>query len=170
MSKTASIILSIVLSALIVGGGTYYLVSQASQNDKQELESQIEELLDEAEKISNENEEQPLIEEDADSEEQTSESDIYQEAKQYCDSRASSEETEVVNIVFVENSDGYFVECGIGAKNAEAVGGYASIGKKVSGEWEKLWEGNGIMEQSIVDDNNIPYAIHKGNTAPDEEF
>jgi hypothetical protein len=44
MSKTASIILSIVLTALIIGGGTYYLTSQAGQNDKQELEFQINEL------------------------------------------------------------------------------------------------------------------------------
>lgn len=54
MSKTASIVLSIVLTALIAGGGTYYLTSQAAQSDKQELESQIEELQAQMEEMRDE--------------------------------------------------------------------------------------------------------------------
>lgn len=51
MSQTAKIVLSIVLTALIVGGGIYYLMDRAAQVDKNELEAQIEELQTEVRQL-----------------------------------------------------------------------------------------------------------------------
>lgn len=51
MSRTASIVLLIVLSALIVGTGVYFITNRAVQVEIEELESQVKELANQVEQL-----------------------------------------------------------------------------------------------------------------------
>jgi len=141
MNQTTKIILAIILTIVIVGGSVYYYLNQANQIEIDNLEAQIDQLGQEQK------------------EEKVSE---YEAAKIYCEGRAKSN-AEVDNIVFVENDDGYFVECGISA----GVGGFTSIGKKIDDSWQKVWEGNGELLESIVRKYDLPHSIHKGMAISD---
>ncbi len=57
MNKTTSVLLSILLTGLIVGFGSYYLTSQVAQTEREELESQINQLESQVEQIQGEDQE-----------------------------------------------------------------------------------------------------------------
>jgi hypothetical protein len=166
MSQTGKVIFSILLTALIVGAGTYYLANRAAQTDKESLEIKVETL---EEQIANlESQELIEIEEETatDETEKASLKSEYKLAEEFCLEQAG-ENSQVSEKVFAENDGGLFVQCSI--NSTEGVGGYMLIGKKVNGQWQEVWSGNGFMKESIAEKYDLPY-IFRNNIAPDEEF
>ena len=66
---------------------------------------------------------------------------------------------EVLNpLVYVENDNGKFADCGIGQKNGPG-GGHVFL-KKINNAWTKIWEGNGDPTEQDIEKYKIPHQIY----------
>lgn len=66
--------------------------------------------------------------------------------------------TVVGTVQYIENSNGKYGYCVIGDANQESGGMMISFYQ--NGEWTKIFEGNGIMDQNLCTQYKIPTAIY----------
>lgn len=65
----------------------------------------------------------------------------------------------VQTMQYVENANGFYGLCGINIRDRGGAG-YLLIAHYSNGKWSKVWEGNGMMEQSLCAEYKIPASIY----------
>lgn len=152
--KNWIVLISIIVTAVIVGGVVYYWQYSQAKKDKDSLNSQISSLQSQINNLEN-----PLFAGSSsgdNSQSQTSASTNYLASlKTFCENNVMTAGDSVGDRCVLNNSDGIFGRCDFGIQGG---GGYLLIAKIIDNQWVKLLEGNGLPDnyQQIVDQNKIP--------------
>lgn len=148
----------VMLSALVVGGTTWYVMDKSSRevaeaNDASvaTLQEQIStmEAASATEKAALTEKVETTVEEPVANGVSTLET--------YC--TTANDGVLLPGYSYMKNANGEFANCGLGEPD---VGGAMLIAKFVNGAWTKLWSGNGVIEVSVCDADKIPNKMSGG--------
>ena len=144
-----------IMVALIVGGSTWYVMDQKVKRADETVGGLNQRVLELEKKSSEDLQVTPIKESSAEHSQKTG-SD---EAEAFCLSNVDMPGTIVTSLIYTRSIKGTgeeFVGCGIGIKNSS---GFYLIGKKISGKWTKIYEGQQTISSDLAKKYNVPNAI-----------
>lgn len=151
---TAGIVL---LSALVVGGTTWYIMDKSSREVVAANEASVSSLqkqIDALEQTAATKKETPTEEETPTVTPVASGATTLAE---YC--KTANGGLLLPGYSYMKTVNGEYANCGIGSLE---MGGAMLIAKFENGAWAKLWSGNGVIETSVCDADKIPNKMSGG--------
>lgn len=165
LAPIAIIIIVAVLSAGAAGGGIWYYQDQQVQKQKTSISTlETDKKNLETEKTNLEQEKQKVEEQiktlAGSNQTVTVQNNEVDQINKVC---VVGKDEELGLLVYVENSNGKFADCGIGQKNGP--GGFHLFLKKINNVWTKIWSGNGDPTEQDIEKYKIPRQIY-----PDSKY
>lgn len=152
----------VLLSALVVGGTTWYVMDKSAKEVAVATEAQAEELQTLVNKLEEESAvKEPataIIDDDTSVASPTAVATGLSTLEDYC--KTANNGVLLVGYSYMKTLNGEFANCGLG--DGVSPGGAMLIAKYKNNAWVKLWSGNGVIEDSVCDADKIPNKMSGG--------
>lgn len=163
MNTFWKVFIAVIASMIIAGDAVWYYENQKMNAVTNDLNSQIDLLRSQVNTIkkspaSSTNPETTTKNSSSSSTNSaTTQANELAAIKTFCTDLATGDNI-LYNYYYFENSDGKFASCSIGDQQRST--GYVILSKKIDNQWTKIWSGNGIVSQTIIDQYKIPRELY----------